>query len=83
MLQWNLAQGEVGQNFEKKLARYKGTKHAITINSGTVVLQISLLEHGIGKGNEVVTTLFSFIKNAKSILYTDVLPVRLIGLSEL
>ncbi len=70
-----IAQGpRVGQ-FEKEFAAYCAVPHAVAVSSGTTALTIALLAHGIGKGDEVITTPFSFIATANSILYTGATPV--------
>jgi dTDP-4-amino-4,6-dideoxygalactose transaminase len=70
-----IAQGPKVEEFEQLFATYIGVKHAIAVNSGTAALHISLLAHEIGKGDEVITTPFSFIATANSILYTGAKPV--------
>ena len=66
----SLAQGEGVKKFEEEFSKYIGTKFAITTNSGTSALHTALLSFGIGQGDEVLTTPFSFIATANSILYT-------------
>ncbi|KKH45078.1 DegT/DnrJ/EryC1/StrS family aminotransferase [Methanosarcina sp. 1.H.A.2.2] len=46
-------------------------EHAAAVNSGTVALHIALLAHNIGKEAEVITSSFTFIATANSILYTE------------
>lgn len=48
------------KRLEQELAEYLGTKHAITLNSGTDALVIALLAAGIGHGDEVITTRLRF-----------------------
>ncbi|WP_406661244.1 DegT/DnrJ/EryC1/StrS family aminotransferase [Methanolobus sp. ZRKC3] len=70
-----IAQGQRVADFEAAFAEYTGTEHAIAVNSGTAALHAALLAHGIGKGDEVITSSFSFIATANSILYTGARPV--------
>jgi perosamine synthetase len=71
----NIAQGDRVREFEQAFARFVGTKYAVAVNSGTAALHIALLAHGIGSGDEVITTPFSFIATANSILFTGAKPV--------
>lgn len=70
-----LVQGPVVRRFEKKFAEYIGTKHAVATNNGTSALHASLLSLDIQKGDEIITTPFSFIASANSILYVGARPV--------
>jgi perosamine synthetase len=70
-----IAQGPKVREFEQNFAAYTGTEHAVAVSSGTAALHIALLAHGIGPGDEVITTPFTFIATANSILYTGAKPV--------
>jgi len=70
-----LAQGKRVEEFEEAFARFIGTKYAVAVNSGTAALHIALLAHGIGEGDEVITSPFTFIASANSILFTGARPV--------
>lgn len=60
---------------EAKLAEFVGTKHCIGASSGTDTLLISLMALGVGAGDEVVTTPFSFIATAEVIALLGAKPV--------
>lgn len=70
-----LSIGPVQDNFENQLAEFTSTKHAIAVSSGTAGLHLALLALGIGPGDEVITTPFSFIASANAILYVGAKPV--------
>ena len=70
-----LAQGPRTAKFEERFARVCGVKHAIATSSGTTALHIALLAHGVCAGDEVITTPFTFIASANSILFTGAKPV--------
>lgn len=70
----SLTQGEGVRRFEGEFSKYVGVKFAVATNSGTSALHAALLSFGIGKGDEVITTPFSFIATANSILYTGAKP---------
>lgn len=60
---------------EKKLATFTGSKHALACASGTDALVIPMMAMGIGRGDEVITTSFSFIASAESIVLAGATPV--------
>ncbi|MDD3101656.1 MAG: DegT/DnrJ/EryC1/StrS family aminotransferase [Patescibacteria group bacterium] len=70
-----LALGPKLKEFEKKLAAYIGSKYAIAVNSGTSGLHLLVRALGIKKGDEVITTPFSFIASANCILYEGAKPI--------
>ena len=67
--------GETVNEFEKNLAQWIGVKHAITISNGTEALTVALRALGVGPGDEVITTPFSFFASTGSILLTGAKPV--------
>lgn len=71
----NIAQSIKVDEFEKQFADYIGTDYAISTSNGTTALHVALLSNGIGKGNEVITTSFTFVATANSVLFTGAKPV--------
>jgi perosamine synthetase len=61
--------------FEQMVAERAGQRHGIAVSSGTAGLHLVLLGLGIGPGDEVITTPFSFIASANCILYVGATPV--------
>jgi dTDP-4-amino-4,6-dideoxygalactose transaminase len=70
-----LVQGPRVAKLEERFAQLCGVKHAIATSSGTTALHVALLANGIGEGDEVITTPFTFIASANSILYAGAKPV--------
>ena len=71
----NLSLGEKYLEFEKLMAQFTGVKYAVAVNSGTSGLHLIVKALGIGKGDEVITTPFSFISSANCILFEGAQPV--------
>src|SRR5512133_3326825 len=70
-----IAQGPRVKAFEEAFASMCTTKHAIATTSGTTALHIAMLAHKIGPGDEVITSAFTFIASANSVLFTGGRPV--------
>ena len=70
-----LAQGPRVKAFEEGFAQMCSVKHAVATSSGTTALHVAMLANGIGAGDEVITTAFTFIASANSVLYTGAKPV--------
>jgi perosamine synthetase len=70
-----LAQGEQVAAFEKRFAQLCQVREAVAVSSGTAALHLALLAHGVGPGDEVITTPFSFAATATVILLVGATPV--------
>src|SRR5947207_12191309 len=70
-----LAQGEQVATFERRFAQVCQVREAVAVSSGTAALHLALLAHGIGPGDEVITSPFSFAATANAILLVGAMPV--------
>ncbi len=70
-----LAQGPRVAELEEKFAKYCGTKYAVAVNSGTAAIHAALFAAGIGPGDEVITTPFSFMATVNPILMVGATPI--------
>ncbi len=75
LLSGKLTQGEYIEKFEHEFAQYIGTKYAVAVTNGTIALYLSLMALRIGRGDEVITTPFTFVATVNSILYCGAKPV--------
>ena len=64
-----LTQGEVVGVFERNVAEYVGTSHAVAVNSGTSALHLACLALGLGEGDWLWTTPITFVASANCALY--------------
>lgn len=71
----NYILGKNVTEFEREFAEYIGVKHAISVGNGTDALVISLKAMGIGEGDEVITTPFTFFSTAESISAVGATPI--------
>lgn len=61
--------------FEERFAEYLGVRYAVAVSSGTAALHLSLIASGVGGGDLVITSPFSFIASANCVLYERAIPI--------
>jgi dTDP-4-amino-4,6-dideoxygalactose transaminase len=61
--------------FEKEFAKFCGAEHCVAFNSGTSALHVALLLLGVGPGDEVITTPFTFVATSWAISYVGARPI--------
>lgn len=67
--------GPQGKALEEAIAAYHGVKYAVAVASGTDALHLALRAAGISRGDEVITTPFTFIATAEAASYIGAVPV--------
>jgi perosamine synthetase len=70
-----LSIGPKVMEFEKRMSEYTRVKYAVALNSGTSALHLIIRGMGIGEGDVVITTPFSFIASANCILFERARPL--------
>ena len=70
-----ITSGPRAKRFEEEFSRYVGARHAVAVNSCTAALHLALLAHGIGPGDEVVTSSMTWSATANMIEVTGAKPV--------
>ena len=71
----SLSMGSQITRFEAAVQDYTGSKHAIGVNSGTAGLHLCIRAAGIGDGDLVITTPFSFVASANVLLFERAVPI--------
>ena len=71
----SLSMGPKVRGFERAMARFAGTAEAVAVNSGTSGLHLCLAAPESDRGDEVITTPFSFVASANCVLYQGAKPV--------
>ena len=71
---WITTLGPQNDGFERELAAVTGVDHAVALASGTAALHLALVVLGIGKGDEVACSSFTFAASANAIVYTGARP---------
>jgi perosamine synthetase len=70
-----LSLGPMGERFEREFAAWLGVDDAVAVSSGTTALHLGVRALGWGRGDEVLTSPFSFVASANCLLYEGVRPV--------
>jgi dTDP-4-amino-4,6-dideoxygalactose transaminase len=71
----NLSMGQRILDFEREFCERTGRRHAIGVNSGTAGLHLCVRAAGIGPGDLVITTPFSFVASSNVLLFENAIPV--------
>jgi dTDP-4-amino-4,6-dideoxygalactose transaminase len=70
-----LTNGGHVRTFEQAFAAYQGVEHAVAVSSCTAALHLALLGHGIGRGDEVITSALTFAATCNAIVQAGARPV--------
>jgi perosamine synthetase len=70
-----LRRAEAALEYERSIAEWFGVKHAIAVSSGTTALHIALAAFGIGPGDEVIVTPYTFIASDTCVLEQNAIPI--------
>ena len=73
--QKKLRRAEAAEEYERKLAEWFGVKHAIAVSSGTTALHIPMAAFGIGPGDEVIVSPYTFIASDVCVLEQNAIPI--------
>ena len=71
---WGPMEEEV-LGLQKEFAEYVGAKHALVVNSGTAALHAAVVAAGVGPGDEVITTAYSFWATSQAVMAHNGIPV--------
>lgn len=70
-----LRRAEAALEYERTIAEWFGVKHAIAVSSGTTALHIALAAFGIGPGDEVIVTPYTFVASDTAVLEQNAIPI--------
>ncbi len=70
-----IRRGSVTNDYEKLIAKKLGVKHAIAVTSGTTTLHIALAAFGIGPGDEVIVSPYTFVASDTCVLEQNAIPI--------
>ena len=67
--------GENVWAFQEEFAKFQGSKHCIAAFNGTVVIEAALLALGVGMGDEVIVSDYTFVASGSAVIATDAVPI--------
>lgn len=67
--------GQIGKEFEKKFAKWNGSKFAVSTTNGTSALHVALAGLGVGPGDEVIVPSYTFIASSFCVVQAGAIPV--------
>jgi perosamine synthetase len=67
--------GPVVEQYESDLEKHFGVKHALAVSDGTAALHIAMSALGLGPGDEIITTPYTFLASASAALYQNAVPI--------
>ena len=70
-----LRRAEAADEYERTIAEWFGVKHAIAVSSGTTALHIALAAFGIGPGDEVIVSPYTFVASDTAVLEQNAIPI--------
>src|SRR5690242_1767617 len=70
-----LSMGQYTKDFEKAFCDLTGMEHAISVSSGTAGLHLCVRAAGVGPGDLVITTPFSFVSSSNVMLFENAIPI--------
>jgi dTDP-4-amino-4,6-dideoxygalactose transaminase len=68
-------QGENVWKFQEEFAKFQGAKYCIAVFNGTVAIEVPLLALGIGLGDEVIVSDYTFVASASAVVATNAVPI--------
>jgi dTDP-4-amino-4,6-dideoxygalactose transaminase len=72
---WGMLTGPKVQAFERAFAEYQHAKHGICVVNGTAALEVALSAAGVGPGDEVITTPYTFVATINAVLLLGAIPI--------
>jgi dTDP-4-amino-4,6-dideoxygalactose transaminase len=67
--------GPVVEEYEHELEKHFGVRHALAVSTGTAALHVAMAALGLGPGDEVITTPYTFVASASAALYQNAIPI--------